>query len=580
VARFDNGDVVPVTNLAAAGVAFVVDPANVASVSAQGAVSALEAGPATINASLQANGVTRSDSVALQVSAVTPDPDPTPDPTPDPSPTPPSGGGGGGGTPSRTTYTATIQAPTATVDEGTSLPNGFVVSLSPAAPAAGVTVSYVVSGTAQSGVDFTALSGTVTMATGASSANIALNTIATPDYQPPRTVVVSLIESDKYAVGAAGSATVTINDLNPAPTPPAAGEVVRRRDGVIYNGTTALQDAQNAADTVDGDIFDVGSGTYDGLDVKKNLTFYGPNAGVPGDGTRAAEAVITAPGIWFRTDRADKAYAFVMDGFRLPPNTANRRVRVDALGATHTVQLTVRNCLFNDAGGAVYIFLGGPSIFDVQIQGNAFQDIGEKGSAVSAHLTHTTPSAHKLVLSNNTVSGDVTTDSRGFQFINTANVLVAENTFRNLGAHGMHIAAALVGATSGEHTVLNNLFDNVSQVTTADDDGPGAIILWDAPALAGPITINGNTITGAATKAGIVVREDGGGNFTANNFKFNYNNLIPGAGPGFINPGPNPTGTIDLKYNWWGTPTPTVGTQIEGTANGLDFSNPLTGPIN
>jgi hypothetical protein len=90
VARFDNGDAVKVSDPAAAGVTFAVDPTKVATVSAQGAVSALQPGSATINASLQANGATRSDSVALQVSAVTPDPDPTPDP----SPTPPSGGGG------------------------------------------------------------------------------------------------------------------------------------------------------------------------------------------------------------------------------------------------------------------------------------------------------------------------------------------------------------------------------------------------------------------------------------------------------------------------------------------------------
>ncbi len=75
-----------------------------------------------------------------------------------------------------------------------------------------LTVNYTVSGTAVSGSDYTALSGSVTIQSGSSSAVIPVAPIWDKVNDGDKTVVVTLSSSNLYSIGSQGSATVTIVD--------------------------------------------------------------------------------------------------------------------------------------------------------------------------------------------------------------------------------------------------------------------------------------------------------------------------------------------------------------------------------
>ncbi|WP_420432061.1 Calx-beta domain-containing protein, partial [Candidatus Poriferisocius sp.] len=85
------------------------------------------------------------------------------------------------------------------------------LSLTPAPPN-GATVGYTVTGTATSGSDFTATSGEVVMAPGATTASIPLTVLDDDTDEPPETVIVTLNPHDAYEIGANAAATVTIAD--------------------------------------------------------------------------------------------------------------------------------------------------------------------------------------------------------------------------------------------------------------------------------------------------------------------------------------------------------------------------------
>ena len=80
-----------------------------------------------------------------------------------------------------------------------------------------LTVSYTTGGTAVSGVNYTALAGTVTIPASIASVTITVQPLEEELWQGPTTVVLSLAASSQYTIGSSGSATVTIAD-NDGPT--------------------------------------------------------------------------------------------------------------------------------------------------------------------------------------------------------------------------------------------------------------------------------------------------------------------------------------------------------------------------
>lgn len=119
---------------------------------------------------------------------------------------------------------ASTDATAAEVVAGGVVDNGlYTVTLSAPATAA-LVVPYTVTGTATSGTDFTALTGSVSFAPGATTATIPLTVLDDTQQETSETVVITLGTGTAYQLGTTTTASVTISDndtpiVNPgAPT--------------------------------------------------------------------------------------------------------------------------------------------------------------------------------------------------------------------------------------------------------------------------------------------------------------------------------------------------------------------------
>lgn len=82
----------------------------------------------------------------------------------------------------------------------------------PAATTAALTVTYQISGTATPGLDYTALSGTATIAANAASTTVTLTALGDQSTEADETVILTLIGRATYNVGTTPSASATIKD--------------------------------------------------------------------------------------------------------------------------------------------------------------------------------------------------------------------------------------------------------------------------------------------------------------------------------------------------------------------------------
>ena len=80
--------------------------------------------------------------------------------------------------------------------------------------AAPLTVTYTVGGTALSGADYAALSGTVTFAATVATATVVVTPVADPNTEGAETVKLTLTTVAPYDLGSPAEATVTITDTN------------------------------------------------------------------------------------------------------------------------------------------------------------------------------------------------------------------------------------------------------------------------------------------------------------------------------------------------------------------------------
>ena len=142
-----------------------------------------------------------------------------------------------------------------------------------------LTVNYTVSGTAGAGSDYTALAGSVTLASGAASATITVTPIDDMAVEGNETVIVTLSNNAAYAIGGPNSATVTIAD----------------NDGSLPTVTVSATDPNASEAGPDAGIFTVTrSGSTSGA-LTVNYTVSG-TASAGGDYTALAGSVNLASG--------------------------------------------------------------------------------------------------------------------------------------------------------------------------------------------------------------------------------------------------------------------------------------------
>ncbi len=115
--------------------------------------------------------------------------------------------------------TVTIVATDANAGEASGNTGTFTVSRTGSTTQA-LTVNYQVGGTATSGQDYAALSGSVTLTSGAASAPLTVTPVNDTAPEPAETVILTPSSSSSYSVGSPSSATVTIadNDSGALPT--------------------------------------------------------------------------------------------------------------------------------------------------------------------------------------------------------------------------------------------------------------------------------------------------------------------------------------------------------------------------
>ena len=136
------------------------------------------------------------------------------------------------GTSSATTPVASFAMRTQHTHEGAGTRN-VAVNLWPA-PTSGITLSYTVGGTATSGSDFTALSGTLPVPAGAVKADIPVTILADSKPEIDETVVLTLASGTGYTLSAPGVHTLTVVESD---SPPAASFATGAQSATEKSGT-------------------------------------------------------------------------------------------------------------------------------------------------------------------------------------------------------------------------------------------------------------------------------------------------------------------------------------------------------
>ena len=115
-----------------------------------------------------------------------------------------------------------------------------------------MTVYYSVSGSATSGVDYVALSGSAVIPDGASSISITVNPIDDTTSEGSESVVLTITENENYdyQVGSSGSGTVTIEDNDLSPFTYASSENTVK-GSVTLNSYLQTQDNDNVVETIE-----------------------------------------------------------------------------------------------------------------------------------------------------------------------------------------------------------------------------------------------------------------------------------------------------------------------------------------
>lgn len=132
--------------------------------------------------------------------------------------------------------TATIAATDATATEASTTTGTFTVTLSSASVGT-TTVGYTVSGSATPGSDYTALSGSVDVTNGNTTATITVTPINDTDIEGTETVIVTLAAGTGYVVGSPSSDTVSITSDDTGGSEPLA-TVVATDAIATESGTT------------------------------------------------------------------------------------------------------------------------------------------------------------------------------------------------------------------------------------------------------------------------------------------------------------------------------------------------------
>ena len=282
----------------------------------------------------------------------------------------------------------------------------------------------------------------------------------------------------------------------------------------------------------------VAAGNYpETVAIGKPLTLSGPNAAInPNTGTRGEEAVIDGTSLGASDAISVAANNVTIRGFEIAQRTG-RAVYCEGVGGVgYWVRLRIENnSIHHVSANALHVVrtYGG-----VTIAGNRIADLtgpaGVDGSGIYFYYD-SDPYGY-----GNLISGNVITNTTyGGILLNGTKVTITGNTLDTMPQQGIQVAG-----NSNPVTITGNTITGANALNTLDKGG----IRIKVPTLTSPILIENNSINGCFN--GIAATSDSTGlvNVTARN-----NNLAGNSNAGISNSSTNPANIINGSGNWWGS---------------------------
>lgn len=420
-----------------------------------------------------------------------------------------------------------------------------------------LTIRYTTTGTATPGTDYTALTGTVTIAAGKSVSDpVVVTPLADGRNETAETVTVKILEDLPYQVGSADTATVRVldSDLDRLTgTPTNALRVLRyNSSGVFQQSYNTITDAVTAA--VANDLIVPQAGFYSEgstVTIDKPLTIRGANGGVSaGSGSTVAPSLIsTAPGLPVFTIAAG-VNNVTIEGMTIQLNGDNG-IRLQGVSNNLVIRQNIFNGLGPTNGGVIFLDtgVGGGS---VSVNDNLIRDVSTSVNSVTSGLQVFRFADAKItdnVIANLTGPGIVA------DAITNPTNMITNNKVSNTRQQGIQLAG-------GNAAIENNEITNTNTIQAIDR---GGIRLRDSgfgAAALGTVNVRGNLITNSYNGVAITNGTNVPSTVTVNN-----NNLIGNTNSALYHGG---TGTLDATNNWWDSPT---GPVVGGTG-----TNAISGP--
>lgn len=413
-----------------------------------------------------------------------------------------------------------------------------------------LTIRYTTTGTATPGSDYTALTGTVTIAAGASvSAPVTVAPLDDTSNEPTETVTVKILEDQPYQIGSTDTATVQILDNDPLTgTPANALRVLRyNSSGVFQQSYNTITEAVTAS--VANDIIVPQAGFYaesNTINIDKPLTIRGTNAGVsPSSGSSVTPTVVSSSLINQPVFKINPGINNVtIEGLTISMNSGNA---VALQGDTSNV--VIRQNTFTGVGpinnGVVYLDSGNAtSTASASVIDNLIRDVTSPAGSVASGIQ--VIRFDTVRLTDNQIA-NVNGPGIAVDAITNANSVIGSNDITVTGEQGIQLAG-------GSAFIENNDITNTN--TTAGIDRAGIRLRNSGivpTTVLQNVNVRGNVITNSYNA--VAIRDTTP--VPAGSVKINYNNFIGSVNSALYHGG---TGNVDATNNWWDDITgPVVG---------------------
>ena len=365
-------------------------------------------------------------------------------------------------------------------------------------------VNYTVAGTATPGVDYVALSGSVTIPAGVASVSIVIQPIDDTIQEPTETVTVNLSTNSTYMLGSYRSATVYIldNETNQPPvvaiTSPLAGASFTDPSGILV--TAGASDPDGSVTRVDF----YANGMLIGYKTSTpyTVTWYSMPMGSYALTARATDnfgMVTTSQPVNVTVVRSPVVYLTVLDGYASEPGSDTATIQVNRSNNTNmdlVVNYTVSGTAtpgvdYESLPGSVTIPAGVSSVpiairpiddtlqeltetVIVTLSSNASSSIGSPGSAcvyIRDDETNTPPAVELTAPTNGASFSDPST------IVLTASATDAEGAVTRVDFYvngallsyktNAPFTASWYGMPQGVYTLTAKATDNLGAATTS-----------------------------------------------------------------------------------------------------------------